>query len=119
MTATILSEKDKAIVAAIIEAARRKPNFVYTPFPEEEGGGCSYFPDPKNPDGCIVGHAIRQVFGSEANEQIIDGPAAYALLSRHFGIADRVADWATIVQWYQDDGNPWIYAVNKAGPAPV
>ena len=110
--------------AKIRAYAELLPDFVYTldPKPESWSTSCKYEADERNPLGCIVGAAARELWPetngfdnrmgsvhirvSEAiNDNLIEGSEDER---------DLVLAWAADVQGRQDDGESWSEAVGFA-----
>lgn len=102
------------IVLEIRHLAEKSPDYVYEP---PEGRPCLYMHDTG--PGCIVGHALTNL-GVTLRPQD-EGLRATQLL-RSLGIVPQniysdEANWIEWVQDAQDDGKPWLYAVERADDA--
>src|SRR5690606_1289761 len=73
-----------AIWAEIQRLADENPGFVYRP---QRGGsaGCSYLPDPVNPEGCIVGAALSRLGVAQELLEAYEGSAAAGLIKAALG----------------------------------
>ena len=110
--------------AKIRAYAELLPDFVYTldPKPDSWSTSCKYEADERNPLGCIVGAAARELW-PETNG--FDGRTGSAGSHIHTAMRDgliegsdddrvRVLDWVNAVQVRQDGGESWGQAVLSA-----
>ena len=101
------------VVAAIRQLAGESPDFVY----RKDGALCSYFPDDYNPQGCIVGAAMRQcghTIAAHYENAVAENMVARILRLRYTPKNADVLRWITLVQGYQDQGLCWKFAVALA-----
>lgn len=88
------------------EFAAKYPDKIYKQNSQKGGALCNYFPDKKNPYGCIIGFAARMT--GQSLDEVVPG-----------SISNYVPDgndvyWLVRVQKYQDDGETWSDAVRLA-----
>ena len=104
------------VVAAIRQLAGESPDFVYRKDGVEVGDGCSYFPDDYNPQGCIVGAAMRQCGHTIAAhyESAVAENMVARILRLSFEPNEEILRWITVVQGHQDMGLCWKFAVALA-----
>jgi hypothetical protein len=96
--------------------AAANPDFVYTD-PDSEVGGCSYFPDEMNPQGCIIGAALREhglISDDPSDSEDIDGTGAFVVLHSLLDFPEVSDSWFQLVQSNQDQGASWSEAVRLA-----
>ena len=101
----------------VTQIAQEFPDYIYQ-YTED---GCVYRPTSGNPNGCIVGFAMRRL-GYEGSDEMIGG--ANASLPRFFKgelttetYNECVVDdlkWIQNVQIDQDVGAPWSEAITRA-----
>ena len=102
------------VVAWVRALAEEQPDFVYTVV----GNDCKYEPDADNPNGCIVGAAMRN-FGKSVDGRAYNGYAAQDAVRKSLGMdlieAPTIhARWINWVQTRQDTGRSWSEAVKQA-----
>lgn len=113
----------KQLEVAVRELAKANPDFVYSRG-EEENTVASYAPDKRNPQGCIMGAALRVAWDGSV-PVIADimraregEPITYILADLGLvGMAERNDDgaqWFLRVQQSQDDGHTWADAIEWA-----
>lgn len=122
-TAECLARLD-ALHDAVLALAAENPERVYR---RRHGAGpsCSYHPDPLNPDGCIIGAALRRI--EHPVPARVEGSCS-VVIAEHL-LDDRVNDfvlidemtlrlsWFARVQLHQDEGRTWSDAVEIASTA--
>ena len=87
--------------------AAEQPDFIY----QKVGKYCKYEPDDKNPNGCIVGAAMRAIGRS------VDGRlrGAVSVVGHELDIeGDRRLWWLAHAQVAQDAGSTWAESVRCA-----
>lgn len=113
--------------AEVRRIAREDPEHIYEPPPETideygamRGGDCSYLPDDNNPQGCLIGAALRAVgvtptedFEGNAANQVIEDILATIEVTIEGRFEDKV-EWFRLVQSAQDEGTAWGKAVEHA-----
>jgi hypothetical protein len=115
--ATVTTKVDfttKDVVREVRRIAAENPDFVYTP---SLNGICSYHATEGNPQGCIIGAALKSL---GVDVDVLAGPANTIL--RHLGLegvfyiedVSREAEWVQTVQSCQDCRKPWGEAVSLA-----
>lgn len=108
--------KDTELVKAIRDLAAESPDFVYTRQevdPDSLSAPCNYWPDEKNPQGCIVGAAMRKI-GHSLDGIEFRGVAAFTALEDLALFQPSTGLWVNNVQSWQDKGLTWSEAVKKA-----
>lgn len=111
----------RRLVDAVRKLAAENPDFMYTrqdasnPTPDEVFAACNYYPTEGNPQGCIIGAAMRSL-GHDLDAPAWRCIAAYEALGDTFGeaIDHGTQAWATAVQANQDAGMTWSQAVRAA-----
>ncbi len=111
------------VIRMVREHAARTPDKVY----HACGGACAYTPDTRNPEGCIIGAAFRDI-GINLNpyDDGDVGPGISAIFTRVFPVEEgkkrdeRLQSqivWLSRVQQYQDGMSSWGTAVAMADSA--
>ncbi len=100
-----------ALIAAVRELAAEEPGFIYRFYADDPKLACSYFPNEKNPKGCIVGAAIRLV-APDFDLQPWEGQNAGDVVGDF--ATEEQSNWFNHVQGEQDAGKPWGEAVRLA-----
>ncbi len=111
------------VATEIRRLAAEQPGFAYRP--EQGSVSCYYFPDERNPCGCIVGGAMRPL-GLDLDDKRFKGLGAESAIRIRFGDLDMPLDdeedppvrhalsWINHVQSMQDARNTWGVSVADA-----
>lgn len=114
------------IVTEVRRIAAEYPDFVYTETKMPVGSiwvtRCFYSPNESNPNGCIIGFAMRNL-GMSVDEFDTnhDSISAETVIPLRLGLSDsaefEALEWLNTVQRRQDHGKSWSEAVVSADGA--
>jgi hypothetical protein len=96
------------VVAAVRAVVAEHPAVVY----DRAGGLCSFWPDERNPLGCLVGAALDRLGLRDRLDRYWDGCDVATVLDV-LGVESVPPEmrWLMQLQWAQDAGTVWRAAV--------
>lgn len=106
------TERLERIAKTIRAKASESPDFRYSSLAD---GVCHYSPDEDNPEGCIIGAAMRDE-GYSLDGSRYEGNSAWQAVIKRLRLDKgyQSIDWMTTVQERQDSGDTWAEAVEWA-----
>lgn len=108
----------KAVEAEVRRLAAEHPTRVYDRGLGRSEAGCSYNPDERNPDGCIIGAALRACGVDTSSLRGTIDQIGFGIFGGTTALSDMSLNrWFDGVQFAQDIGATWGDAVRVTDDA--